>query len=108
MPRKSNQKLTPENEADWYASPDGREATMREFQRAIKNGTIARLQPGESTDPTILQELLERAKAKTTKAISIRLPVADIERATEIAHRRGVGYQSVLKELIAKGLRKVR
>ena len=33
-------------------------------------------------------------------------PIADIERASAIAERRGVGYQTVLKELIKAGLSK--
>jgi predicted DNA binding CopG/RHH family protein len=50
---------------------------------------------------------MEQAKEKATKAISIRVPVADIERAQEIADKQGVGYQTVLKQAIREGLRKV-
>ena len=50
---------------------------------------------------------MEKAKANATKAISIRLPVADLERAKQIAERVGVGYQTVLKRAIRTGLRKV-
>ena len=58
------------------------------------------------TDPKILTELLARAKEKATQAISLRVPVADIEAAKKIAARRGVGYQTVLKHAIREGLKK--
>jgi len=44
---------------------------------------------------------------KATKAISIRLPVADLERAQQIAAKEGIGYQIVLKRAIQAGLKKV-
>lgn len=50
---------------------------------------------------------MEQAKENTTRAISIRLPIADLERARQIAEDTGVGYQSVLKQAIRKGLKKV-
>jgi predicted DNA binding CopG/RHH family protein len=59
------------------------------------------------SDAKVLAELVEQAKAKAMKAISIRVPVADIERAQEIADKQGVGYQTVLKQAIREGLRKV-
>jgi hypothetical protein len=96
-------------EAAWYATPEGRRQTQREFERALKEGTLLR-SPGShvpQTDAKVLAELLERAKAKATKAISIRLPVADLERAQRIAAKEGIGYQTVLKRAIRAGLRKV-
>jgi len=96
-------------EATWYATPEGRRQTQREFERAIKRGDV--LRSGGSaippTDTKLLAELVEKAKANATKAISIRLPVADLERAKQIAERGGVGYQTVLKRAIRTGLRKV-
>jgi predicted DNA binding CopG/RHH family protein len=59
------------------------------------------------SDAKVLAELMEQAKEKATKAISLRVPVADIERAQEIANKQGVGYQTVLKQAIREGLRKV-
>jgi predicted DNA binding CopG/RHH family protein len=43
---------------------------------------------------------MEQAKENTTRAISIRLPVADLERARRIVDETGTGYQSVLKQAI--------
>lgn len=37
-----------------------------------------------------------------TKAISIRLPLEDLEQAQAIAKQKGIGYQTVLKEAIRK------
>jgi predicted DNA binding CopG/RHH family protein len=48
---------------------------------------------------------VEKAKAKATKAISIRLPVTGLAFAKQIAARQGVGYQTVLKRAIREGLK---
>lgn len=110
MPRKSKAEMEPKlTEAAWYTTPDGRRQTQREFERALKRGTLLR-SPGSpipQTDAKVLAELVEIAKAKATKAISIRLPVADLERAQQIAAEEGIGYQTVLKRAIQTGLRKV-
>ena len=93
-------------EADWYATPKGREQTRREFERALRTGKATR-SAGASiphTDPEVLARLMEQAKVKATKAISIRLPIADLELAKRIAATQGIGYQSVLKRAIRKGL----
>jgi predicted DNA binding CopG/RHH family protein len=49
---------------------------------------------------------MEQAKESATRAISIRIPVADLERAQRIAGQTGVGYQTVLKRAIREGLEK--
>jgi predicted DNA binding CopG/RHH family protein len=93
----------------WYASPEGRRQTQREFERALKRGAVL---PSEGARITLsnaktLAELVAQAKAKATKAISLRVPVADIEQAQAIAEREGVGYQTILKKAIRAGLKKV-
>ena len=94
-------------EADWYATPAGRRQGRREFERAMKNGTLI-VNPKElnipPTDPKLLAELLARAKENVTQAISLRVPLSDIEAAKRIAARRGIGYQTVLKRAIRDGL----
>jgi hypothetical protein len=95
-------------EADWYASPEGRRQTQREFDRALRAGTL-RFWTGRKiakTDPKMLQRLMEQAKENTTRAISIRIPIVDLERARRIADRTRVGYQVVLKQAIRQGLKK--
>lgn len=111
MPRKLTKPPESESagqETDWYASPAGRRQTQREFERALNDGTLIRsarsLVP--RTDTNVLMALLERAKAKATRPVLIRLSVADIELAKDIASRRGTGYQTVLKDVITHGLKR--
>ncbi len=62
-------------EADWYASAEGRRETQRQFERAIRDGTVVS-SPGADvvrTDPEVLARLMEQAKARATKAVSIQL-----------------------------------
>jgi hypothetical protein len=111
MPRKSTTPHEPSSKTeapDWYASPEGRRQTQREFERALRNGTLIRSAGSRipRTDPGVLKTLLEQAKANATRPVSIRLPVADIELAKDIASKRGTGYQTVLKAAIHRGLRR--
>jgi len=95
-------------EADWYATPEGRRQTQREYVRAVRAGSLSR-SPGmkaAKTNPKALQQLMEQAKERATRAISIRIPIADLERAERIAEETGVGYQTVLKRAIREGLKK--
>ena len=54
----------------------------------------------------MLKSLLEKAKARATRPVSIRLSVADIELAKNIADKRGTGYQTVIKEALHYGLKR--
>lgn len=111
MPRKSTKLLkspSEPEEADWHASAGGRRQTQREFERALKAGVLVR-SPGarvSRTDPNILEALLEQARASATRPVSIRLPIADIELAKSIGTKRGIGYQTVIKEAIRYGLKR--
>jgi hypothetical protein len=119
-------------EADWLDSPAGRRFTSHGYVEAMKNGVIeseartpeearavlaeARVSnrvvrflhgyPVKPTDPAVLQQLMDSVKAKQTQAVSLRLPVADIEAAKALAVKVGVGYQTLLKEIISNGLRR--
>ena len=111
MPRKStklHESTSKTEEADWYASAEGRRQTQREFERALKDGTLVRSSGSRipRTNPGVLKTLLEQAKANATRPVSIRLSVADIELAKNIASKRGLGYQTVLKEAIRYGLKR--
>src|SRR5215831_16560284 len=111
MPRKSadRSKQPPEpEESAWYATPEGRRRTQREFTRAAREGKLKRSGGLKipKTDAKLLEALMEQARRDTTRAISIRLPIGDLERAKEIAARTGVGYQTVLKEAIRDGLKR--
>ena len=111
MPRKSIS--VPEfkseaEEAGWYATPQGRRQTQREFVRALRAGSLSRSSGLKiaKTVPKVLEQLMRQAKETATRAISIRIPIADLERAERIAGKTGVGYQTVLKRAIREGLRK--
>ena len=107
MPRKSMPDFKSEaEEAAWYATPAGRRQTRREFERALKSGTLLRSGGVKisHTDAKVLAALMEQAKAKATQPISLRLPFADLERARKIAAKQGIGYQTVLKQAIRAGL----
>ena len=111
MPRKSTEVMRLKanaEEADWYATPQGRRQTLREFTRALKGGTLIRSTGSRiaKSDPEVLQRLLEEAKRNATRSISIRLPIADLEQARQIAEKTGVGYQTVLKQAIREGLKR--
>lgn len=110
MPRNSKQKTfkNEAEEADWWASPEGRETVEREMDEGIRNGTAKFYPKGlnvKPTDPAVLQELMNRVKAKKTETISIRVPVEDLEIAKAMGERAGIGYQTVLKQIISRGLR---
>ena len=118
-------------EADWYHTPEGRLYAFRKMQEGIRKGVITveeKLTPAEATrilrnsdgkmvrfkkglkirrtDPAVLNKLLEEARTSMTKAISIRLPVGDLEQAQQIAKKEGIGYQTVLKRAIREGLKR--
>jgi hypothetical protein len=73
MPRKSSSLSKAKSnaeEADWYASPDGRRRSQRELDRALRAGTL-RASTGlkvAKTDPKVLQRLMEQAKENATRA----------------------------------------
>jgi hypothetical protein len=95
-------------EADWYATSEGRRQTQREFARALRAGTLRRSSGlrAAKTDPRVLEQLMEQARERATRPISLRIPIADLERAKRIAEETGVGYQTVLKQAIREGLKK--
>jgi hypothetical protein len=111
MPRKSTDtaKLKAKAEdTDWYATPQGRRQTQREFARALKEGSLLRSTGSRiaRSDPHVLEQLMQEARLNATRAISIRVPIADLEQARQIAEKTGVGYQTVLKQAIREGLKR--
>jgi hypothetical protein len=99
---------TKAGEAEWYATPQGRRRTQREFARALKNGTLIRSAGSKiaRSDPSVLLRPLEEAKRNATRSISIRVAISDLEQAQRIAEKTGVGYQTVLKQAIREGLKR--
>ena len=92
--------------ADWLQSPAGKRDSERTYAKAKREGKLVKGPKNVTpTDPAVLQELVDRVRAKRTQAVSLRLTVSDIEAAKRIGAQTGLGYQTVLKEIISKGLR---
>lgn len=80
-------------EADWWASPDGRSYVKNKYSENRQNKVNAE---GSS--------LVAKLSNKPSVQIAIRLPEADIAKAREIAARKGIGYQTLLKMFVREGL----
>jgi hypothetical protein len=89
MPRSKTENA----EADWWASKAGRAYVKQKSGEAQSRGTTA----GGSRLVTMLNK-------KSSVQIAIRLPEADLAQAREIAGRKGIGYQTLLKMLVREGL----
>jgi len=89
MPRFKNES----EEADWWASRDGRDYVQRKAEEARAEGKKFRGSP-----------LLRKMIRQRSVQIALRVPRADLERAREIASRKGIGYQTLLKMLVHEGL----
>ena len=94
--------------ADWSASPVGRRETEREFRQAAKDGTLLVRNGGGPPSAAELKALFEKARASVKKPVSLRIPQGDLDEAKRIAAEKGIGYQTVLKQIISKGLRRAR
>ena len=82
-------------EADWWASAVGRAYLNRKSAPAAMKGVAA---AGSS--------LVAKLNKKPSVQIAIRLPEADIKQAREIAGRKGIGYQTLLKMFVHEALQR--
>jgi hypothetical protein len=82
-------------EADWWASREGREFVKEKAAGTGKKGGA----PGGS-------RLVGQLNKVASVQIALRLPGPDIAKAREIAMRKGIGYQTLLKMLVHEGLRR--
>ena len=89
MPKFKNES----EEADWWASPAGRDYVKRKPAEAQSNEIRV---TGSS--------LVAKLNRKSSVQIAIRLPEADIAQARKLAERKGLGYQTLLKMLVHEGL----
>ena len=80
-------------EADWWASPAGRAYVKQKSAEARAEGA----KTGGSS-------LIAKLNRKSSIQIALRLPEADLARARDIAERKGIGYQTLLKMLVREGL----
>jgi hypothetical protein len=81
--------------AGWWASTAGRTYVKQKSAAAALKGVTAR---GSS--------LVAKRSRKTSVQIAIRLPETDIKQAREIAGRKGIGYQTLLKMFVHEGLQR--
>jgi predicted DNA binding CopG/RHH family protein len=82
-----------DQEAKWWASAEGREF--------LKQQSAAGAPKKRQGSPLVTN--LNRA---SSVQIALRLPAPDLARAREIAERKGIGYQTLLKMLVHEGLRR--
>jgi hypothetical protein len=82
-------------EADWWASSQGRRFVKQKSTGAARKRSGL---PGP--------RLVNRLGRATTVQIALRLPEPDVTKAREIATRKGIGYQTLLKMLVHEGLRR--
>jgi predicted DNA binding CopG/RHH family protein len=87
-------KFTSENEeAKWWASGKG-----RAFLKQQAATGAPKMQKGSP--------LVADLSPTSSVQIALRLPAPDLAKAREIAGRKGIGYQTLLKMLVHEGLRR--
>lgn len=91
MPRFVNEA----QEADWWESREGREFVK---QKAAGSG-----KPGDGPKGS---RLVGKLKKVASVQIALRVPETDLAKARELAARKGIGYQTLLKMLVHEGLRR--
>jgi predicted DNA binding CopG/RHH family protein len=84
---------TEDEEAKWWASREG-----RAFLKQQSNATPRKERRGSPFVAKLMRE--------SSVQIALRLPAPDIAKAREIADRKGIGYQTLLKMLVHEGLRR--
>lgn len=90
MPKFANE----QDEAKWWASAEGH-AFLRQQSAA---GNVDRRRGSK---------LVKRLVRANSVQIAIRLPAPDLAKLREIAERKGIGYQTLLKMLVHEGLQRV-
>src|SRR5437868_4279585 len=89
-------KFTSESEeADWWASREGRRFVKQRSAEGRAKGTVVHGSP-----------LVSKLNRKSSVQIAIRLPEADLAQARQLAERKGLGYQTFLKMLVHEGLQR--
>jgi hypothetical protein len=87
--------VSEEEEATWWASRQGREFLKQKSVAPQKKGSV----PKGS-------RLVGQLNRTTSIQIALRLPEPDVMKARELATRKGIGYQTLLKMLVHEGLRR--
>jgi predicted DNA binding CopG/RHH family protein len=84
--------LNEDKEAKWWASAEGRD--------------FLKQQPDSGTKKHKGSPLVGNLSHASSVQIALRLPAPDLAKAREIAGRKGIGYQTLLKMLLHEGLRR--
>ena len=82
-----------EVEANWWASDEGR--------KFLKRQSVAGTSRRRKGSP-----LVARLSRTASVQIALRLPAPDMAKAREIAGRKGIGYQTLLKIIVHEGLQR--
>jgi hypothetical protein len=82
-------------EADWWASREGRQFVKQKAAGTPKKGGVRRG-----------SRLVGQLNKVASVQIALRLPEPDVAKARELATRKGIGYQTLLKMLVHEGLRR--
>jgi hypothetical protein len=85
---------TEAQEADWWASREGRAFLKHAAANSPKRGTAKG------------SRLVGKLNRTSSVQIALRLPEPDVAKARELATRKGIGYQTLLKMLVHEGLRR--
>ena len=91
MPKFMNE----EEEANWWASREGREFVKQKSAAPLKKESVRKG-----------SRLVGQLNRTTSVQIALRLPEPDVTKARELATRKGIGYQTLLKMLVHEGLRR--
>ncbi len=82
-------------EADWWASRRGREFVKQKSAALREKGSRPKGSP-----------IINRFNRRPSVQIALRLPEGDLAKARDLAARKGIGYQTLLKMLVHEGLRR--
>jgi len=82
-------------EAGWWASRQGRQFVKENAAPPAKTGA-----------PLKGSRLVGQLNRVASVQIALRLPELDVAKARELATRKGIGYQTLLKMLVHEGLRR--
>ena len=91
MPKFANEA----EESGWWASRQGREFVKQNTAPAVRNVVAPK-------GSRLVRQLNRTASVQ----IALRLPEPDLTKARELATRKGIGYQTLLKMLVHEGLRR--
>lgn len=84
--------MNEDQEADWWAKPGRDYVKQRSTSAQSKRIAIKGLR------------LIANLNKKSSAQIAIRLPQQDLEQARQIAERKGIGYQTLLRMLVYEDL----